>query len=269
MKKLFLPINLLILYLFLLAFTAAFLWSGNALSEWLLHGRNLLLLFTGGLLVRFTLSRLWKKQAPFLVFRIEHRIITTLILFLLFDITTPWYIFFLLGILTELGQCVWRAPGSPLFNPGALGALTVTMLGFYPSWWGANFPPRFSLPGGAGEVSIALILTLTLGLLVASRYRKLPLILSAIASFAVIYPLLLGQSPLYIVLEGTFLFFLIVMCTEPKTSPAIPKEQRFYGALIGAMLALGLFFHFFEAYLIALLVGNIYTKRQLWLDLFR
>lgn len=264
MKRLLLPINILIILLLILVLGASFSWSQADGTPLLTHARNLASLFLAGLVVRTLIQ---KFIDPAVSFRLEHRIITALILFLLFDPLLPWWIFPLLGIITETGQYFFRVSSGPIFNPAAFGAIILSLFGYLPAWWGVNFSPKFPLLGV--DVSIAALFTLLLAGYVAHRYRKLPITVSALLVFSLSYFLLLEQSPLYIMLEGTLLFFLLVMATEPKTSPIPPREQYVYGALIGLLVSIGIYFHFIEAYVIALLLGNLYTKRQQLPHLFR
>lgn len=264
MKNWLLPINILIIFLTALTLWACFSWSGPDPASLLIHLRNLFLIFGSGLAVRFLIRKLID---PTISFRLEHRIITALILFLLFDPLTSWWTFLVLGAITEGAQYFLRGPGGPLFNPAALGVLIVSIFGTLPSWWGTNPLPRVSLLGE--PFSLAALFTLLVAGYVVYRYRKLPISLSAFGAFALTYALLYGDSPVYIALEGTLLFFFLVMVPEPKTSPVVPKEQYLYGALVGAGTALGLYFHFIEAYVIALLVGNLYTGRRFLCGLLR
>ncbi len=258
-----LPINILVLFLQALAFFASWSWSGSDPVLWSIQIRNLSLLFLAGWLTQFFIRRFIEPTATF---RMEHRMITTLILFLLFDPTSPWWYFPLVRIVTEGAQYLFRAPGGPLFNPAALGTVIVSFFGILPSWWGANQAPRFMILDT--DVSIFAFFTLFIAGYVAYKYKKIPLILATLLSFIVSFFLCLGENPTPIVIEGTLLFYLLVMVPEPKTSPVLQKEQVIYGCIIGVLVSLGLLFHFTESYLTALLVGNLYTKRQFLRSLF-
>lgn len=262
MKQWLLPINILIAFLSMLAFWAVFMWSGNDPASWMIHARNLAGLIIPGFIVRFLIRRFIDPNA---FFRREHRIITVLILFLLFDPTSPWWYFPIVRTVTELAQYFLRTTGGPLFNPAALGTVIVSFFGLLPSWWGTNPAPRFPLFGE--ELSLAAFFTLVCAGYVVYRYRKFAISLAALAAFALTYIILFNQSPLYIALEGTLLLFLLVMVPEPKTSPNMRNDQLIYGALVGTLVAFGLFFHFTESFLTALLLGNLYTHRKFLLGL--
>lgn len=259
-----LPINIFILFLIALSLGASISWSGADFSLSILHGRNLALLFVSAFVTQFLIRRFIE---PTRTVRFEHQLITTLILFLLFDPTSTWWTFPVVRIVTELAQYFFRTPGGPLFNPAALGTVVVSFFGLLPSWWGTNPAPRILIAGE--EVSGFAFLTLIAAGSVAYRYRKLPAILSAFLLFALGYFILLDQSPLYMMIEGTLLFFFLVMLTEPKTSPVVLKEQFTYGSLVGLLVPIGLFFHVIEAYLLALLAGNLYTNRRFLLRFVR
>jgi Na+-translocating ferredoxin:NAD+ oxidoreductase RnfD subunit len=64
-------------------------------------------------------------------------------------------------------------------------------------------------------------------------------------------------NPLFILVEGTLLFFLLVMAIEPKTSPILPKQQYIFGAVLGLLVVAGLKFGAVEPYAAALLVCNL------------
>lgn len=262
MKQWLLPINVLIAFLSVLAFGAAFMWSGHDPISWAIHVRNLAGLIIPGFIVRSLIKHFID---PNVFFRREHRIITVLILFLLFDPTSPWWYFPVIRTVTELAQYFLRTTGGPVFNPAALGTVIVSFFGILPSWWGTNPAPRLPLLGEG--VSIAAFFTLAWAGYVVYRYRKLPLCLTALLSFLVCYPLITGESPLYPAIEGTLLFFFLVMAPEPKTSPVMTKDQIIYGMIIGSLIPVGLFFNFTESFLIALLMGNLYTHRKFLLSL--
>lgn len=201
--------------------------------------------------------------------RVEHSIIIAFILFLLFDPSDPllpiWF-FFALGALAQLLRQLIRTPGSPLFNSVALATLGASIFGYFPSWWGASFSPRF-FDIGSG-ISIAAFIILPLAGYVTYRYRKHLISITTFVTFCLVYFFLFQESPLYYAIEGTLFFFLLIMAVEPKTSPVTKKEQIVYGILVGTLIPLGIYFHFIEAYIIALLIGNLYTKRAFLKDLF-
>lgn len=256
MKKL-LPLHILIIFLALLALGSSFAWNGTDITSWILSLRTLLLLSIASFLVRLLIRLIID---PAYKVRSEHRIITMLILFLLFDPLLPWWVFAALGATTELFQYFLRSPMGPLFNPAALGGLILSLFGYLPSWWGVNPPPRFLLAGI--DISILAWIVAAGAAYVVYRYRKLSIAGSALLAIGLSYALLFQENPTYLLLEGTLLFFVFVMASEPKTSPVVRHEQIIYGLLIGTLFSFGLYFHFIEASFIALLLGNLYAGRR-------
>lgn len=257
MKKNLLPIHILIIALSILAIWSTILWNTTDSNLWGTSLLHIFLLALGGFSVRLLVKNFISENFSA---RRENRIITLLILYLLFDPLLPWWFFFLIGAITETAQYFIRTQAGPLFNPAALGSLIVAFFGFLPSWWGMNPAPRYVLAGI--DISIASWILFLVAIYVVYRYRKTLIIWSGIITFLIVYFVLAGNIALYLLLEGTLLFFFTVMACEPKTSPVLPKEQLVYGVLVGAITGIGLFFHFLEAALIALLLANIYTGRR-------
>ena len=259
----FTPIKILVCFLAFMALGASLSWSGLDPTAILLHLRNFALIIGASALGGFVLSHFGLQRS----IRWEHRAITSLILFVLFDPEWAWWAYPMLGLVTELIQRFFRIPGAPFFNPAAAGALVMSFIGIAPGWWGVSFAPRFMFTEGG--ISIAFFFTLAFAGFVAWKYQKLPIVLSAVLFFALIYPFLIGASPWYILLEGTFAFFLLVMAVEPKTSPVLQKEQIIYGGIIGISIPVIIALDFPEAYPIALLLANLYHRRTFLFDLVR
>lgn len=261
MRKL-LPLHILIVLLITLTLWSTISWNGSDTLVWLTTAKNIAALAVSGFLVRLFIRHLMENVPPM---RQEHRIITLLILFLLFDPLNPWWIFLILGAVTELCQYFFRSPLGPIFNPAALGALILSVLGYLPSWWGVNPAPRFTLLHMEGS-AIAWLLAFGFAY-VAYKYRKLSVVLATILAFSISYIIFIQQSPLPLIINGTLLFFILVMTCEPKTSPNPRKEQWLYGSIIGFLVSLGFFLNFLEASLIALLIANLYTSRVFLIQL--
>lgn len=261
------PIRILLLYLTFLAIWASYNWGGVGVSFWLNQIFHFALLILPGWITYLILVRLKLAQPT----RWEHRTISALILFLLFDPLFPWWVFLGVGLLTELIQRLIRVPTGPLTNPAATGVLLISLTGQFATWWGVNFGPRFNI--GVGEMTLIMLLTTGVAGYVASKYRKLPIVAVAAAAFSLLYILLLKSSPLPILVDGTLLFFFFVMVVEPKTSPAIPQQQWWYGALVGVLAVLLISgtipIYWVEPYSAALVVSNLvfnlYRNRKLLL----
>lgn len=245
------PVKILYLFLSLLAVVASVSWLGFDYPEYLFQLRNFLLIYGSASLVYFLGLRLGVLKKT----RAEHRLITSLILFLLFDSFLSWWVFLLLGVVTEVFQRVVRSKVGPVLNPAAAGCLILAAIGQYPSWWGVSFAPRIALV--TGGISVAVILTLPIAGYVAYRYKKLWTVLAAFIVYGLVYTLLLKSNPAFVLLEGTILFFLLVMVVEPKTSPLLRNDQLIYGSIIGLLAPVLLKLGFYEANLGALLVANL------------
>lgn len=245
------PIRILCFYLGLLAVVGSVSWVGWDFLGYLNQLRNFSLIYFSGLLVYL----LGVKFKIINKTRWENRVISSLILFLLFDSYIPWWVFLSLGIVTELFQRVVRVATGPILNPAGAGALVLAALGQYPSWWGASFAPRLHVV--VGGISIAAFLTLPIAGYIAYRYKKLWIPLFASVCFVFTYFFIFKFNPLFILLEGTFLFFIFVMAVEPKTSAVEKKEQILFGSVIGILVPILLKLGFYEAYLGALLISNI------------
>lgn len=252
MKLPFKPIQLLVLYFVLMLLWSSVSWGGFDLAFWLNQIWHFFILIVPGFIMYWFLQKQKITQPA----RWEYRFITTSILFLLFDPLLPWWSFLLMGLTAELGQRFIRVPTGPLMNPAALAAVIVTFFGYYPGWWGVSFAPR--LPVEWGGLSIAtLFLTLPVAGYVANSYKKLPIALTGMFVFALSYLLVFQSNPFFILIEGTLIFFFMVMADEPKTSPVLRKEQLIFGGALGLLMTLALFFAFAEPYCMPLLLCNI------------
>lgn len=244
------PIRILIIYLMLMMLMFSCSFARFDVLLWLIFVRNFALIFATSYAIYRALL-FFKKTSPT---RWEHRVITTSILFLLLDPMYPWWVFLLLGVLTEASQRMIRLPTGPLMNPAAFGLLVVSFLGYYPAWMGTSFAPR--IPLIEGGISIAMLLTLPLGGYVAYKYKKLPIVGAFLIVFAICYFLFIQSNPFFLIVEGTVAFFALVMLVEPKTSPVLMKEQLIYAISLGILIPLTLKFYFVEPYCGPLIVAN-------------
>lgn len=249
------PIRILLLYLMFLAIWASYNWGGLGVSFWLNQSIHFALLLLPGFFLYQVLLKFNKIRPT----RWEHRFITALILFLLFDALFPWWVFLSVGLLTEALQRLFRLPTGPITNPAATGAVILSLIGQFPTWWGVNFGPRLSfIPG---NMSVVMLLTTIVAGYVAWKYHKLLIASAATLSFSLVYLLLFRANPVSILVDGTFAFFLLVMAVEPKTSPTLPQQQRAYGLVAGLAVGLFLFAAFnglwVEPYSYALVLTNL------------
>lgn len=182
----------------------------------------------------------------------DNVVITFFILILLADNRTSPLLMVGLGIVTTLVKLFFRSQKAPILNPAAIGLLIMSLLGLTTTWWGASFSPRLTQL----DISIAVFLTIPVGLYLIWTMKKLPTLLSTPLFFTISHLVFLGSFPARILLEGTFAFFLLVMVTEPKTSPIKDGEEWVYGGVIGAVLPLFFVSAVPYPYLISLLFVN-------------
>ncbi len=164
--------------------------------------------------------------------RPENVLITVLILLLLADPQTTILKMIVLGLVTAIIKTVARVAHEPVFNPAAAGLLTATFLGVTTTWWGVSFSPRLPI----FNMSVAALLTIPVGICLLSLYKKIPTLISVPVSLAISYFVFAGRLPFVILFEGTFAFFLMIMASEPKTTPVIDWQEWLYGILLGGML---------------------------------
>lgn len=186
--------------------------------------------------------------------RLVNIVITGLILLLLADQKTPWPFMIGLGLLTTTIKTFIRSQHLPIFNPAAAGLFSASFLGITTTWWGVNFSPRLPL----FSISVAMLLTLPVGLFIFWTYKRLPTLISVVALFTLGYWWWAGRPSFTILLEGTFAFFLFIMAMEPRTTPVIDKQEWVYGSILGIILAF-LFTHRLvtSSHLISLLTLNL------------
>lgn len=248
------PIKIFLYCLALLA-AVAMIFSSNTAQDFLAHTFHFALLIGSSLVTRWLVGQTKLASVPAMLLRWEHRLITTILLFLLFDPGQPWGVFILLGVLTEVLERLLRLPTGPVFNPAALGALLLAVAGYFPDWWGMSFDPRITVAGAS--VSLFTWLFLVAAVWVANKYKKLWMVAGALMSFCLSYLAGFGQFPTGVLLDGTLLFFFLVMLVEPKTSPALKPEQLWFGAAVGGLVVLLLKLAFAEAYLGALVLAEL------------
>lgn len=190
----------------------------------------------------------WKNKP-----QVANLLTTMLILLLLADPQTSWIRMAILGLITALIKTVVRLEHQPLINPAAAGLFASSYFGVLTTWWGVSFAPRLPIL----NMSIATLLTIPIGFYLVRLYKKVPTLIGIPVSLMIVYFLQTGRLPLITVFEGTFAFFLLIMATEPKTTPLVDWQEWIYAILLGSLLAF-LFVNRLvgEPYLAALLTMN-------------
>lgn len=188
---------------------------------------------------------------------IESASITALILtFLLAPLTTThdFIMIAIAGSVAMASKYILVINKKHLFNPAAVGAMTIGILGSgLAIWWVGS--------------SVMFIFVAIFGLLVVRKIRRFELFFSFIivSYLALIIPHLLAGNNLGIETMALFstwplLFFGTIMLTEPLTTPPTKKFQIMYGALVGFLFSSQ--FSFGKVYSspeVALVIGNIFS----------
>jgi Na+-translocating ferredoxin:NAD+ oxidoreductase RnfD subunit len=172
-------------------------------------------------------------------------LLTALIVAMVLSPHERWYVAGITTAIAVLSKYVARVRTANVFNPAAL-ALVVTwfMLGTEQSWWGA-----------LSEVAPPLIvLLLAGGIFIAQRTKKLPVVLSCLGCYYLLFTLtaFLGNAAdvqeLYRAPDlHAALYFAFFMVTDPPTSPPKDRDQLVYGAIVAVV-----------SYAVFELVGAVY-----------
>jgi len=195
-----------------------------------------------------------------LVFKIDSRLdnllVSFLILLLIASRNANIAQIFFLGLSSSSIKILLREKTGPIFNPAAAGLfLSSLFVKLSPTWWGVSFSPRLDF----FSMSLANLLTIPVGLFIIFKYQKLPSLISIPAVFGLVYYVFTRTFPFFILLEGTFLFFLFIMATEPKTTPLLDSQEYVYGIVLGSFLALTFVFHLTGMpYIASLLIVNFF-----------
>jgi Na+-translocating ferredoxin:NAD+ oxidoreductase RnfD subunit len=184
-------------------------------------------------------------------------VLTALIVAMVLGAQTPWRVVTLTSALAVASKYAVRTRAGNVFNPAAM-AIVVTFPFFHPaeSWWGAA-PEMGWIVQGALLVS---------GVLIADRVNKLPLVLTFLATYYVLFTAASFISDPARVSEvfrppdlQAVLFFALFILTDPPTSPVKYRDQMMFAVIVGvACVAI------FESagavyYLLAgVLIGNLW-----------
>jgi glycine betaine catabolism B len=202
----------------------------------------------------------------------ESALISSLILFFLFAPANNWsglVTLILASLIAMASKFVLNHKQAHLFNPAAVAAVLVPLLGYEAARWWVATPfllPLTALVGALviyktkrGSLVAAFIFTAALSILYTNWK-----FMESVAAF--------GSELLF---SWPLVFFASIMLTEPLTMPPTKKLQIAYGSLIG--LLFGLPFHFGQFYSspeLALIIGNLFAflvsgKKTLVLTLLR
>lgn len=171
----------------------------------------------------------------------------------------PWYVVAITSVAAILSKYIFRSRHANVFNPAAL-AVIASYYVFHTgqSWWGA-----------LTEMPLAVqVLLLVGGLFITDRVNKMPLVLTFLGTYFVLFTVTsFIADPRWVAeiyrlpdLEAA-LYFAFIILTDPPTSPAKYPDQLIFGVLVA-----GVSFAFFEwagvvYYLLAgVLVGNVWES---------
>lgn len=167
--------------------------------------------------------------------------ITNLILFLIIDPSQNLLLTAAIAMSVQLIRSFVRYKGLPIFNPAASGLVFIAILeilvgfekiGSFVTWWGVSFSPRFM-----NNYSYVVFLTLIFGVFLAYKEARIRSVVVSMIIFAVLLFFSDGKfgETDFVLFEGTFLFALLIMSVEPKTSPTKANLQYIYGFLFGVI----------------------------------
>ncbi|WP_067622547.1 RnfABCDGE type electron transport complex subunit D [Alicyclobacillus acidiphilus] len=183
--------------------------------------------------------------------------VTGLIVAMVLGSLTAWYLTILTVAVALASKHLLKTKRKPIFNPAAVGLLVSTMaFSTMQSWWGGMslLPPEY------------LACLCLLGLWTAIRVKKLPQVLAFLGAYAIVSVIFMAfpttrMDALYALenpMLNSALFLAFFMLTDPPTSPAIRRDQVWFGVLVGTLsVVIYMVFPAELSYLfIALLIGN-------------
>jgi len=185
-------------------------------------------------------------------------ILTAMIVTMVLRAQEHWYVPAVTSAVAVLSKYLFRTRTANVFNPAALAIVTM----FYvfhmgQSWWGAL--PEVTPIWLQG----ALLLT---GLFITDRVNKMPLVLSFLGTYFVLFTATAYLGDPQWVSEifrspdiEAALYFAFIILTDPPTSPAKYPDQLVCGAIV-AVVSYAVFEKFGVVYflLAGVLVGNVW-----------
>ena len=156
-------------------------------------------------------------------------VLTAMIVVMVLRAQEPWYIAATTSVAAVLSKYIFRSRSANVFNPAAL-AIVASFYVFHTgqSWWGA-------LPETPLAAQVILIAG---GFFIADRVNKMPLILSFLGSYFMLFSITAFFGDPRRVAEifrapdlQAALFFAFIILTDPPTSPAKYPDQLRCGIL--------------------------------------
>jgi Na+-translocating ferredoxin:NAD+ oxidoreductase RnfD subunit len=187
-------------------------------------------------------------------------LLTGLIVALVLSPHEPWYVAALPAAIGIVARYTIRSRSANVFNPAALGlAVSGLLIGGGESWWGAL--PDEGLVGIGG-----LVVLLVGGVFIAARINKLPLVLTFLGTYFVLFAVasFLGDPGRVAEVFRTpdlnaVIFFACFMLDDPPTCPVRYFDQIVFAVLVGAAAFAAFVLAGVVYYLsAALLLGNLW-----------
>lgn len=187
----------------------------------------------------------------------ESSVITALILFFIISPTSTIYdiqITAAAAILAMLSKYLLAFRGKHLFNPAAISAVILGILGVGSVWWWVASKPMFAF-------------VLILSLMIVRKINRFHLFGSfLLVSIGIVTAKLLWSGENFVgaiwlaLISWPIIFFAGIMLTEPLTAPPTKKLRIIYGIIVAILF--GSSFNFGPIYStpeLALVIGNIFA----------
>ena len=187
-------------------------------------------------------------------------VLTAMIVTMVVRAQEHWYVPAAMSAVAVLSKYAIRTRSANVFNPAAF--VLVSMMYFLPagqSWWGAL--PEVS------PVWLHVALLLAGGVYIADRVNKMPLVLSFLGTYFLMFTVTayLGDPrPVVEIFRSpdaeAALFFALIILTDPPTSPARYRDQWICGIIVAAV-GYAVFEIFGVVYFLpaGALAGNVWT----------
>ncbi|MBZ5674797.1 MAG: RnfABCDGE type electron transport complex subunit D [Acidobacteriia bacterium] len=184
-------------------------------------------------------------------------VLTAMIVAMVLRAQEPWYVTTITSVAAVLSKYLFRTRSANVFNPAAL-AIVASYFVFHTgqSWWGAL----------TDVAPVAKVILLAAGVFITDRVNKLPLVLTFLGAYFLLFTVTAFVSNPLAVAEifrtpdaEAALYFAFIILTDPPTSPAKYPDQIVCGLIVAVVS-----FAFFEwagvvYYLLAgVLAGNIW-----------
>ena len=184
-------------------------------------------------------------------------VLTAMIVAMVLRAQEPWYVVTITSVAAVLSKYIFRSRSANVFNPAAL-AIIASFYVFHTgqSWWGAL----------TDVAPIAKVVLLAAGVFIADRVNKMPLVLTFLGAYFLLFTVTAFVSNPLSVAEifrtpdvEAVLYFAFIILTDPPTSPAKYPDQIVCGVIVAVVS-----YAFFEwagvvYYLLAgVLAGNVW-----------